>query len=179
MKWVILYAGWVILWLSFFCPNEIKEQIIAFETILCTFLKPEALHIVVITFVVVYFTQTGHRPDAWASIVHHIIIALTVLVQYIEPNYQIRCWVALCWSSRWLGSFLIYSSDTHPVRECLKCILFYIVVQCHKSWRFSKKYEYKDSIRWLWILFVNEIAWLCLPIQMLYEVYSTNSILPT
>jgi len=180
MKWVIPYIGWTILWVSFFCPIVIREQIIAFETILCTFLQPAALHVVVVTFIVIYFTQTGHRPDLWASVIHHIIIALSVLVQYIEPTHQIRCWIALCWSSRWLGSFLIYSADSHPVRECFKCILFYIVVQCHKSWTFSKTYDYKDSIKWLWILFVNEIAWVCLPMQMLFEVYSMNkSTLPT
>ena len=68
----------------------------------------------------------------------------------------------------------MYSAEVHPVRECLKCILFYVVVECHRSWRFSNGYDYKHSLRWLWVLFVNEIAWGVLPVQMLLEVYSQN-----
>ena len=177
MRWVVRiapYFGWVALWLSFFCPSVVREQILAVVSILCTFVEPSALHVVVATFIVVYFTQTGHRPEAWASVAHHIIIGLSVLVQYIDPGQQVRSWVALCWSSRWLGSFLMYSAEVHPVRECLKCILFYVVVECHRSWRFAHTYDYKNSIRWLWVLFVNEIAWVFLPVQMLLEVYSSQ-----
>jgi hypothetical protein len=178
MKWIVSYLGWVALWISFFCPPVQREQIIAVETLLCTFLPPSALHVVVVTFVLVYFTQTGHRSELWAAVAHHLIIALSVLVQYVDSDYRLRCWLALGWSSRWLGSFLIY--DIHPLRECLKCVLFYIVVQCHKSWTFSNTYDYKNSFKWLWVLFVHEIVWVCLPVQMLFEVYvSQKSTLPT
>ena len=51
--------GWVALWVSFFVL-VVREQILAIVSILCTFVEPNALHVVVTTFIVVYFTQTGH-----------------------------------------------------------------------------------------------------------------------
>ena len=34
--------------------------------------------------------------------------------------------------------------------------------------------EERDGLKWSWILFVHEIAWCVLPIQILYEVYYKN-----
>lgn len=166
MKWIL---GWPFLLLSLFLPEPYREQSLALQTIICTFFKCRQYTFQLLTFIFVlsYFVETKLHKILSVQILHHVIIACTVVVQYIEPQYQYFCWCLVGWSTRWLGSVNMY---VQPIRTFFKCCVLLIVLK--GKWRLSRKCEWKDELRWCWILFVHELMCILLPVQILYEVYS-------
>ena len=105
-----------------------------------------------------------------AALIHHVIVALA-FVNTIRSHTVGAIYVdSLCWSARWLGTMLLFGPREHPLRGCVKCLLFFCVVYSRQSW--GLPYTILDAFKWCWILIVHEIAWTCIPVQMLYEVYT-------
>lgn len=174
MIWQVL--GWPLICVSFFMPHTIQEQCIAAQTILCGIMadKPQSFHIATVVLVISYFTQEGHNNTMPALILHHIIVAVAILIQYTNTKWALLMWTALCWSARWLGTLLLFGPREHPLRGCIKCLLFFTVVYSRQSW--GVPYAITDAFKWCWILIVHEIAWACIPVQMLYEVYTHREV---
>ena len=170
MRWQVL--GWPLLCVSFFMPSPIQEQCIAGQTLLCGLLadQPQSFHVATIVVVISYFTQHGLHDSMAALILHHVIVALAIAIQYTRTRWAPFMWTALCWSARWLGTMLLFGPREHPLRGCVKCLLFFCVVYSRQSW--GVPYTILDAFKWCWILIVHEIAWTCIPVQMLYEVYT-------
>lgn len=156
--------SWCLLFTHFFAHEPYREQILAVQTITCA-LQPtfNSLHIITFIIAILYFVQTEHRPDIWISVVHHLVVACCILCEYYMKEWHLWSWLVLCWSIRWLSSIHLYQE--HPIRACIRCMVFAILVQK----RFTK--TFKEGFKWCWILLVHEIAWCALPFQMLYEVY--------
>lgn len=170
MRWQGL--GWPLLCVSFFMPRPIQEQCIAAQTLLCGLLsdQPCSFHVATIVVSVSYFIQQGHHDSVAALILHHIMVAIATVIQYTNTRWAPAMWTALCWSARWLGTLLLFGPHEHPVRGCVKCMLFFCVVYSRQSW--GAPYTLRGGFKWCWILVVHEISWVCIPIQMLYEVYT-------
>ena len=153
-------------------PPRIQEQCIAAQTLLCCMLsdRPQSFHIATMVVVIAYFTQQGHHDSVTALVIHHLMVLLAVVIQYRKTKFAPLCWTALCWSARWLGTLLLFGLHEHPVRGCVKCLLFFAVVYSRQSW--GVPYVVADGFKWCWILVVHEVAWACIPVQMLYEVYT-------
>ena len=167
MKWVI---GWPFLILSLFLPEPYREQSLAVQTIICTFFNQmHTFQLMTFIFVLSYFVESKLHNIPSIQLLHHVIIICTVVVQYIEPKYQYLCWCLVGWSTRWLGSVNMFEQ---PFRTLIKCIMLLVVLK--GKWRSTVNLEWKDELKWCWILFVHEIMCILLPIQILYEVYSHN-----
>lgn len=153
-------------------PPHVQEQFIAAQTILCCILSetPQTYHIATMIVVITFFTQQGHHDSIPSLILHHVIVCVAVIVQYTNAKYAPLVWTSLCWSARWLGTLLLFGPHEHPFRGCMKCLLFFSVVYSRRSW--GLPYTIIDGFKWCWILVVHEIVWLCIPVQMLYEVYT-------
>ena len=170
MRWQFL--GWPLLCVSFFMPTPIQEQCIAGQTLLCALLadQPQSFHVATIVVVISYFTQHKLHDSMAALILHHVIVAMAIVIQYARTRFAPFMWTALCWSARWLGTMLLFGPREHPLRGCIKCLLFFCVVYSRQSW--GVPYTILDAFKWCWILIVHELAWVCIPVQMLYEVYT-------
>lgn len=160
---MIWLAGWPLLIVSLFADEPYREQLIAGQTILCS-MYPNAhnFHTATAVFVLFYFTHPyTHAQSIHALVLQHIIIACAVSSHYIVPKYNRAIWVLSAWSLRWLATSSIF--DT-PFRMCIKCALFAGISQ--GPWRSA------CGMKWAWLLFTHELAWVLLPVQILYEVYS-------
>ena len=169
---MIWLAGWPLLLLSLFVGAPYREQLLAGQTILCSlYPSRQHFHVATVVFVLFYFTHPDtHLENMPAEILRHVIVACAVMSQYLAPNYQVSIWTLTAWSTRWLPTTSIF--DT-PLRSFAKCVVFAGV--SGGPWR-----GHPLDTRWCWILFTHEAAWLLLPVQILYEVYSkkknTNAI---
>lgn len=159
MKWPI---GWPLLILSFFAHEPYREQLLAGQTLICC-IMPEycPFHIATTISVISYFThQLDVQTDPMTFVLHHIIVICAVASHYIDTNYKTIVWILTAWSSRWLSCQSLFVS---PLRTLFKCILFRGIA--------SGPWANATGTKWCWLLFVHEIMWCLLPIQILYEVY--------
>jgi hypothetical protein len=166
MQWIL---GWPLLILSLYLHEPYREQVLAAQTIVCTIIEEKRpFKIITMIYVALYFTQLSekHHPIN-IIILHHVIILCISIIQYTNPNYKVLCWTLIIWTSRWLGSVNIYAQ---PIRTTIKSIVLAGLIQ--GNW--GVRNEERDGLKWSWILFVHEIAWCVLPIQILYEVYYKN-----
>lgn len=159
MKWPV---GWPLLILSFFTHEPYREQLLAGQTILCCIIQEyHPFHTATIVSIVSYFThQTDTQAAPATFILHHIIVICAVASHYIDVDYKAIIWVLTAWSTRWLGCQTFFDS---PLRTLIKCILFKGIT--------SGPWANATGTKWCWLLFVHEIMWCLLPIQILYEVY--------
>jgi len=159
MKWPV---GWPLLILSFFTHEPYREQLLAGQTILCCIVQEHhPFHTATIVSIVSYFThQTDIQAAPTTFILHHIIVICAVASHYVDMDYKAIIWVLTAWSTRWLGCQTLFDS---PLRTLIKCILFRAIT--------SGPWANATGTKWCWLLFVHEIMWCLLPIQILYEVY--------
>jgi len=167
MIWSV--GGWCLLLLHFFFPEPYREQILASQLIISTFApKLMSFHMASILTTFLYVIQTGPVVFEWSPfILHHLMVFTFVMSEYYYREWRFTCACVLFWSVRWMNSNNIYSE--HPSRGLIRCILFAFVTFRHFS---SPK-----AIRWSWIFFVHEFCYICVPIQMLYEVYFVSSVM--
>jgi len=177
MRWAI---GWPFLILSLFLTEPFREQVLALQTIICTFFgKGYTFQLLTLIFVISFFIETQMHDNITVQILHHCIVLCTVIVQYIDNKHRYFCWCLLLWSVRWLGSVNIYDQ---PIRTSIKCIVLVLVLK--GRWRPALERPLSEEFKWCWVLFVHEFVCLLLPVQLLYEVYvcktnkEMNQILP-
>lgn len=163
MLWV---CGWPLIFIQLYVPEPYKEMAIALQTFVCAILKKQNIPFTDSTFaitlfiILTYFTQTEQRHQNLITLVlHHVIVAITSISNYILEDWKYILWCMLCWSIRWLSSIHIYQQS--PIRVSIRIFLFFLL---------SRK-PFGDPYRWYWILLVHEITWVLIPVQMLYEVY--------
>jgi len=161
MKWAI---GWPLLIIALFTHEPYREQLLAGQTIICCMTQEIwPFHTATIVCVIMYFAHQHVTINAAAIVLHHIIVTCAVASQYIEQRqYKRIIWVLMVWSTRWLGTISVFDS---PLRTTLKFILFQGVST--GPWSANES----NGLKWCWLLFVHEIMWCLLPIQILYEVY--------
>lgn len=155
------FIGWPLLFVHFFLVRG--EQLLAIQTILCATVTPyQPYHSATVVILFIHVTQ--HHYNDWVHLVlHHIIITAAVLLEYFLAKYHKVGWVCAAWSIYWLGS-----GPVHPIRACLRCLVFLLVSNARKKWT-----DISDNhLKTIWILLVHEVAWCAIPIQMLYEIYS-------
>lgn len=159
MKWPV---GWPLLLLSFFAHEPYREQLLAGQTILCCIVQQYyPFHTATAIAIISYFThQQIANVALTAFILHHVVVFLAVASHYVDTDYKAVVWALTAWSTRWLGTISIFET---PVRTLIRCLLFRGVAS--GPWADSK------GGKWCWVLFVHEIMWCLLPIQILYEVY--------
>lgn len=154
------YIGWPLLFVHFFV---LSEQLLAVQTIVCALIQPyQPYHVA--TVVILFIHLTPHSVEWVNLILYHLIIAAAVLLEY-QGKYQKVGWVCAAWSIYWLGSV-----DVHPIRSCLRCLVFIFVSNARIKWADNNNY-----LKTVWILLVHEVAWCVIPIQILYEIYSPAS----
>ena len=167
MTWRL--SGWCLLCLHFFFPEPYREQILAAQTIITSCsdsLLP--FHIATAIVVLLYIIQAGDLAFEWSAfILHHVLVFIFVMTEYYHRKWRLTCTCALFWSIRWMNSSNIYLE--HPFRGCLRCVLFGVLS--------ARKYCWHGALRWCWIFFVHEFCYVCIPIQMLYEVYFDKHII--
>jgi len=162
---MINLIGWPLLILSLFL-GQWREQIFVMQTVICTLVKQQPFHIATLLFLFLYFTQHSEQfTDYRMFVLHHVVVATTNILRYIDSTYQTTCWVIMCWSTRWLASIHFFAQ---PVRSCFKCLIFAAVL----NGKWGQERRFVDGFKWCWILLVHEVALVALPVQMLYEVYS-------
>lgn len=161
--------AWGLLLVHFFVHEPFREQMLAIQTVVCALCKDlKPLHIVTFFVVVIYFVQTSHEWLLWSQCLHHFVVLSCILAEYYISDWHTWSWILLCWSIRWLGSVSMYYQ--HPLRAAIRCIVFGLVARP----RFAN--SFKDGFKWSWILLVHELAFVMLPVQMLYEVYKRKKI---
>lgn len=163
MNWIV---GWPLLILSLFIDDPFREQILAAQTIVCALVqKRKTFHLATLVFIVCYFTQPPvHEHPSYVLIIHHLVIIGAIVSPYLIPNYQFFTWVIMAWSIRWLGSISLFET---PFRTSTKCLLYVVIVRGNWGMKSTQL-----AHKWCWILFVHEVMWCFLPIQILYEVYA-------
>ena len=165
MKWVVPVS---LLLLSFFVW---REPCLALASLSATGLGWNKYSMAVIMDTVLYFiVRDGHHVEWWAFAAYHGIVCITVLSEYVVREIRWVCWCGLFWSIKWLG----YVPPSGP-RGALRCVVFLLVCRSHQTWC---RVSTRELFRWSWLLYSHECAWVCVPIQMLYEVYRVP-ILPT
>jgi|TARA_B110000977_G_scaffold200605_1_gene291755 general stress protein CsbA len=159
------FVGWPLLFIQFFLVDQ-AEQLLAIQTIVCAVVNTyQPYHTA--TVVILFARLTQHHSHEWVNmLLHHIIIAAAVLLQYFSKKYSKVGWVCAAWSIYWLG----YSS-VYPLQSCLRCMVFIVVSNAQKRWAQSNN----NCLKTVWILMVHELAWCAIPIQMLYEIYSEDN----
>lgn len=162
MAWI---GGWPLLCISLFVHEPYREQLLAGQTLLCSlFRKQHNFHVATMVFVIFYFTHRPvHGENVYAEILKHVVVACAVGSQYIDERYSVPIWTLAAWSTRWLSTTSIF--DT-PARSVVKCIIYAAVTR--GPWH--KRADFK----WCWVLFTHEIAWVLLPVQILFEVYNNK-----
>jgi hypothetical protein len=151
MIWI---CGWPFIFLHLYVPEPYKEMIIALQTFICAFLKKQNIpltdSILAITLFVIltYFTQTEHiHQNVITILLHHTIVGIASISNYIINDWRYILWCILCWSIRWLSSINIYQQS--PIRASVRIFMFFLL---------SRK-PFGDPYRWYWILLVHEIVW--------------------
>jgi len=168
MIWI---CGWPLIFLHLFIHEPYREIVIAAQTFICTILYekniPTSDPIFTITLFVVltYFAQSEHAYQHMSTfIMHHIIVVLAILTNYIAQEWKVFIWCILLWSIRWLSSMDIYTQT--PIRVSCRFFMFFLL----------SREPFGSSYKWYWVLIVHEFAWFLIPVQMLYEVYKNKKI---
>jgi len=163
MKWPI---GWPLIVLSLFAREPYREQLLAGQTILCCMVrKYQSFHTATIICVMIYFTHQHNIILPQSIILHHIIVVCTIASEYLDIQYKWVIWTLMAWSTRWLGTISVFDS---PLRSTIKFIMFRCI--SNGPWAINET----GGLKWCWLLFVHELMWCLLPIQILYEVYYHN-----
>jgi hypothetical protein len=152
--------GWPLLLVQFFLIPFWREQVLALQTLICAMVKPQqSYHTATAVVLFVHLSKT--LSDEWVNqILHHIIVAAAVLLEYFVQDYRLVGWVCAAWSVHWLGA-----AQIQPIRSCLRYVVFLIVANARKRWADNNYYKT------VWILLVHEVTWCIIPVQMLYEIY--------
>tara|TARA_B110001452_G_scaffold106982_1_gene88633 strand:- start:739 stop:1257 length:519 start_codon:yes stop_codon:yes gene_type:complete len=158
--------GWILIFVQFFIIGQLKEQVIAVQTIFCaaTIGKLKPYHVATLALV----ASLGVEPspiDMVAFILLHVTIFSAVYMEYNNPRLKTAVWVAVAWTIRWLSYNAFYESS---VRSSFKCILYII------SANLRQKYLNGNYYKCVWILMVHEICWVLIPIQLMREIYQKN-----
>ena len=156
--------GWVLIFLQFLTETLYREQIIAIQTIYCawTIKKIRPYHMATIVLILILTVEIGSK-DITRIVLFHVAVFSAVYIEYFEPQIRWISRVSVVWIIRWLAACNEFYDS--PMRSCTKCILYIIVAN------FRYKYLDGNFYKCLWILLVNELFFIVIPIVLLREIY--------
>lgn len=164
-------GGWFLLLMHLFFPEPYREQLLAAQSIFIT-LAPKIMsfHIASALLCLLYVCQTDDIAFEWAAfILHHLLVFVFVISEYYFNEWRYTFGCVLFWSIRWMNTTNIYAE--HPIRGCVRCLLFGFLT--------ARQFSCVHALKWCWIFFVHEFCYVCIPVQMLHEVYFGRSVANT
>jgi hypothetical protein len=102
MIWV---CGWPFIFIHLYIPEPYKEMSIALQTFICTLLNKhhipftDSIFAITLFVILTYFAQNEPQHlNLITFILHHAIVGIASISNYILEKWKYILWCILCWS---------------------------------------------------------------------------------
>lgn len=104
-------------------------------------------------------------------IILHVVSLIGTIGTYLVQQKYVGGWCFLWWACAGIGlTQTTRVGNIFPIRMLLRFVIFYCA-DVASRYGIATTRNPLSLMRWTWTLFVHEILLVCLPLQLIYDVY--------